>query len=52
MRLVAETLHPSFLATHPSGKFLYATNEHEAGRGPNHVAVDATGKTPSPSWHV
>ena len=31
MGLVAETLHPSFVAAHPSEKFLYAVNEHEAG---------------------
>ncbi len=27
--LVAETPHPSFVAAHPGGRFLYAVNEHE-----------------------
>jgi 6-phosphogluconolactonase len=27
--LVAGTLHPSFLAAHPNGRFLYAVNEHD-----------------------
>ena len=29
MGLVAETPHPSFLAVHPTNRFLYAANEHE-----------------------
>lgn len=32
--LVAETAHPSFLAAHPNGRFLYATNEHEGSDPP------------------
>jgi 6-phosphogluconolactonase len=32
--LAAETPNPSFLALHPSGRFLFAANEHEAGDGP------------------
>ena len=27
--LVADTPHPSFVAAHPNGRFLYAVNEHE-----------------------
>lgn len=30
VKLVAETVNPTFLAFHPSGKFLYAVNESEA----------------------
>ena len=76
MGLVAETPHSSFIAAHPSGQFLYATNEHEGanppgvdntisafaidastgaltflnkvssrGEGPNHISVDATGRS-------
>ncbi len=36
--LAAETLHPSFVAAHPNGRFLYAVNEHEEG------AADLPGK--------
>jgi 6-phosphogluconolactonase len=32
--LAAETSNPSFLAVHPSGRFLFAANEHETGDGP------------------
>ena len=48
--LVAETPSPSFLAIHPSGKFLYAVNEVESFRGEkagsvSGFAIDAkTGK--------
>jgi 6-phosphogluconolactonase len=31
---VAETPNPSFVAAHPSGKYLYAVNEHEEGEAP------------------
>ena len=74
--LVGETPHPSFIAAHPNGRFLYATNEHEGtdppgvdntisafaidastgalrfmnkvssrGEGPNHISIDATGRS-------
>jgi 6-phosphogluconolactonase len=32
--LVAETPHPSFLAVHPNGRFLYAANEHDVNDAP------------------
>jgi 6-phosphogluconolactonase len=32
--LAAETPHPSFVAVHPNGRFLYATNEHEGDDSP------------------
>jgi 6-phosphogluconolactonase len=32
--LVAETPNPSFIASHPNGRFLYATNEYEANSPP------------------
>jgi 6-phosphogluconolactonase len=32
--LAAETPSPSFLAVHPSGRYLFAANEHETGDGP------------------
>jgi 6-phosphogluconolactonase len=32
--LAAETPHPSFVAVHPNGRYLYATNEHEGNDPP------------------
>ena len=32
--LVAETPHPSYIAVHPNGRVLYATNEHEGADPP------------------
>ncbi len=46
--LAAETPHPSFLAVHPNGRFLYATNEHDGDDPPgvpntvSAFAIDAT----------
>lgn len=34
LELAAETPNPSFLAVHPTSRFLYACNEHEEGDGP------------------
>jgi 6-phosphogluconolactonase len=44
--LVAETENPSFLAIHPSGKYVYAVNEVDKGKGAvTAFAIDAsTGK--------
>jgi len=46
--LAAESPNPSFLAVHPSGRFLYAANEHEEGDGPgknNNVSAFAVNQT-------
>ncbi len=39
--LAAETTNPSFVAPHPSGKFLYAVNELGNYKGPNSGGVSA-----------
>jgi 6-phosphogluconolactonase len=39
--LAGETTNPSFLALHPSGKFLYAVNEVGNYKGPNSGGVSA-----------
>ena len=39
--LVAETVNPSFLAIHPSGKYLYAVNEVVEGEGRGNGGVSA-----------
>jgi 6-phosphogluconolactonase len=39
--LAAETVHPSFLAVHPTGKFLYAVNEIDDFRGQKTGSVSA-----------
>jgi 6-phosphogluconolactonase len=39
--LAAETVNPSFVAVHPSGKFLYAVNEVGNYQGPNGGGVSA-----------
>lgn len=39
--LAAETTNPSFLALHPSGRFLYAVNEVQKYKGPNSGGVSA-----------
>jgi 6-phosphogluconolactonase len=39
--LAAETTNPSFLALHPSGRFLYAVNEVGNYKGPNSGGVSA-----------
>src|SRR5256885_2110980 len=39
--LAAETTNPSFLALHPSGRFLYAVNEVGNYNGPNSGGVSA-----------
>jgi 6-phosphogluconolactonase len=39
--LAAETTNPSFVAVHPSGKFLYAVNEVGNYKGPNSGGVSA-----------
>jgi 6-phosphogluconolactonase len=39
--LAAETVNPSFLAVHPSGRFLYAVNEVGNYKGPNSGGVSA-----------
>ena len=39
--LAAETTNPSFLAVHPSGKYLYAVNEVQTFQGPNSGGVSA-----------
>jgi 6-phosphogluconolactonase len=40
-RLVAKTTNPSFLALHPSGKFLYAVNETDSFGGEKAGAITA-----------
>jgi 6-phosphogluconolactonase len=40
-RLAAELVNPSFLAIHPSGKFVYAVNEVSEGGGKGQGAVTA-----------
>ncbi len=40
-RLAAELINPSFVAVHPSGKFLYAVNEVSEGPGRGNGAVTA-----------
>ncbi|MGH9497334.1 MAG: lactonase family protein, partial [Candidatus Sulfotelmatobacter sp.] len=39
--LASETTNPSFVALHPSGKFLYAVNEVPNYKGPNSGGVSA-----------
>ena len=39
--LVADTANPSFVALHPSGKYLYAVNELQNYKGPNSGGVSA-----------
>ena len=39
----ATTTNPSFLALHPSGRFLYAVNEDESSSGTDHITAFATG---------
>ena len=39
--LAAESVNPSFLAIHPSGKFLYAVNEVQTYKGQNSGGVSA-----------
>ncbi|HUL16232.1 MAG TPA: lactonase family protein [Terriglobales bacterium] len=39
--VAAETVNPSFLAMHPSGKYLYAVNEAAISDGGKHGAVSA-----------
>ena len=39
--LAAETTNPSFIALHPSGKYLYAVNEVQNFKGPNSGGVSA-----------
>ncbi|HUI75837.1 MAG TPA: lactonase family protein [Candidatus Acidoferrum sp.] len=39
--VAAETVNPSFLAVHPSGKYLYAVNEAAITDGDKHGAVSA-----------
>jgi 6-phosphogluconolactonase len=41
MGLAAETTNPSFVALHPSGRFLYAVNEVGNYKGPNSGGVSA-----------
>ena len=38
---VAATTNPSFLALHPSGRFLYAVNEDESASGTDHLTAYA-----------
>jgi 6-phosphogluconolactonase len=45
--LVAETTNPSFVALHPSGKFLYAVNELGNYKGPNSGGVSAFSVDPA-----
>src|SRR4051794_30222181 len=42
--VVAVTPNPSFLAVHPSGRFLYAANEHESNTVSAFAIDTATGK--------
>ena len=46
---VATTTNPSFLALHPSGKFLYAVNEDESPSGTDHITAFAVGDVNSPA---
>src|SRR3954471_8642168 len=39
--LAVETVNPSFVALHPSGRFLYAVNEVQNFKGPNSGGVSA-----------
>jgi 6-phosphogluconolactonase len=45
--LAAETTNPSFVAPHPSGKFLYAVNEVGNYKGPNSGGVSAFSVDPA-----
>src|SRR5262245_58800543 len=42
--LAAETSNPSFLAVHPSGRFLYAVNENDDGAASAFSIEEATGR--------
>ena len=45
--LAAETTNPSFVALHPTGKFLYAVNEVQNYKGPNSGGVSAFSVDPA-----
>jgi 6-phosphogluconolactonase len=45
---VGVTTNPSFLALHPSGRFLYAVNEDAASSGTDHLTAFAVGDANSP----
>jgi 6-phosphogluconolactonase len=47
VRAAATTSNPSFLALHPSGRFLYAVNEDEARSGEDHITAFALGDATS-----
>jgi 6-phosphogluconolactonase len=44
---VGATTNPSFLALHPSGRFLYAVNEDASSSGTDHLTAFAVGDTNS-----
>jgi 6-phosphogluconolactonase len=45
---VSATTNPSFLALHPSGRFLYAVNEDTSSSGTDHLTAFAVGDANSP----
>jgi 6-phosphogluconolactonase len=45
---VGTTTNPSFLALHPSGRFLYAVNEDAPSSGTDHITAFAIGDAKSP----
>jgi len=45
---VGATTNPSFLALHPSGRFLYAVNEDAPSSGTDHITAFAVGDANSP----
>ena len=45
---VGKTTNPSFLALHPSGRFLYAVNEDGSSSGTDHITAFAVGDAKSP----
>src|SRR5690349_286023 len=44
---VAPTTNPSFLALHPSGRFLYTVNEDASSSGTDHITAFAIGDASS-----